>query len=184
MKICLQVNNTTTDIEIKQPLISDIPYLQNLNSKWQFRALNGNTEKGFLSGLFDEAFFRTLIKEEAIIAAYSNNKLIAYMLTANNANLNILKTHKEEVEKLKNNLVINKNAKVAIGIQTAVEEDYHGSGLIVAIRNEFRKMMSNKFQYFFTTISKNNQRSFASATKYGWKKVGEDEHHYFLLLTV
>lgn len=184
MKQRFIINGILTEIEIKQPEEKDIPQLVALNKKWQLTALNGNTNKGFLSGAFDEMFFKKLITNEAIIAAFYNNHIIAYMLTANHSNMGLLQMHKDEVERLKSKGIIQNKLNVAVGIQTVVEERYHGTGLISVIRNNFRDLLKNRFQLLFTTIAKNNSRSFASATKYGWKLVGEDEHHYHLILNV
>lgn len=184
MKQSFIINGILTEIEIKQPNVKNINELVVLNKKWQLTSLNGNTKQGFLSGAFDEIFFKELITNEAIIVAYCSNQIIAYMLTANHSNIGLLQTHKDKVVQLKNNGIINNNINVAVGIQTVVEAEYHGTGLIAIIRNEFRNMLKNRFQLLFTTIAKNNQRSFASATKYGWKTVEEDEHHYHLILNV
>lgn len=184
MKYNITVQNNLLEIEIKQPTKNDINTLVELNAKWQLAALNGSTKQGFLSGVFNELFFDELIQNNAIMVAYYNNNIVAYMLTANHSNEGLLQVHKDEVAKLKTENKIEKNATVAVGIQTAVETAYHGSGLIVLIRNEFRALLKNRFQYLFTTIAKANERSFASATKYGWQVVGDDEHHYFLILNV
>lgn len=184
MKQSFKINGIITEIEIKQPNEKNINELVVLNKKWQLTSLKGNTKQGFLSGAFDENFFKALITNEAIIVAYCNNQIIAYMLTANHSNIGLLQAHKDKVVQLKNNGIINHNIHVAVGIQTVVETEFQGIGLISIIRNEFRNMLKNRFQLLFTTIAKNNQRSYASATKYGWKTVDEDEHYYHLILKV
>jgi hypothetical protein len=171
-------------ILVRAATLADISNLVALNAKWQLTALQGDTQQGFVGAAFDETFFKQLIERREVIVAYDEQLLAGYMLSVNNSDAGLLKTHKLEAEKLKANGTLLPTDNVAVGIQTAVELAYHGSGLIAIIRNEFRQLMSDRYQYFFTTISKDNIRSFTSATKFGWKKVGEEEHYHYLILTV
>lgn len=184
MNYTLLVNNEPNEIFIRPATESDIPNLVSLNTKWQLASLNGNTSKGFVGATFDADFFKVLIARKEVIAAFCKIDLVAYMLTANHTQMGLLAVHQQQVELLKTNGIIEATANVAVGIQTAVEELYHGSGLISILRNEFRSFVKDRYQYFFTTISKSNQRSFASATKFGWQLVGENEHYHYLILVV
>lgn len=184
MKHKLLVHNEQKEVIISAATEADIPNLIALNSKWQLAALNGDASKGFVGAAFDADFFKLLIDRKEVITAYCNNELVAYMLTVNHTQVGLLAVHHQQVELLKQNKIIEATANVAVGIQTAVEESYHGSGLISIVRNEFRDFVRDRYQYFFTTISKSNQRSFASATKFGWQPVGENEHYHYLILVV
>lgn len=184
MNCILLVHNEPNEIAIRPAIESDIPNLVLLNTKWQLASLNGDTSKGFLGATFDADFFKVLITREEVIVAYCKNDIVAYMLTVNHTQIGLLAMHQQQVALLKANGIIEAKANVAVGIQTAVEEIYHGTGLISILRNEFRNFVRDRYQYFFTTISKSNQRSFASATKFGWQLVGENEHYYYLILVV
>lgn len=177
-------NNETKHIIIRQAMLTDIDNLIALNKKWQLAALNGDTQKGFVGAAFDKDFFEILINRKEVVVAYNNDEMIGYMLSVNHSDTGLLKVHKEEAEKLKLNGTIDAKDNVAVGIQTAVELAYHGTGLISLIRNEFKNLLRDRYQYFFTTIAKENIRSYTSATKFGWKLVGENEHYYYLTLAV
>ncbi len=178
------VEGNEVQVDVRPAIPADIENLMQLNKKWQRNLLGVNTMKGFLSGSFDNATFERLINDRAVIVAYSNSQLLAYMLSVNHINEGILAEHKEVAEEVKTKGTVPADANIAVGIQTAVEEAYHGSGLIGIVRTEFKKMLSDRFSYLFTTISKDNHRSFKSATHFGWKVVGENEEHYYLILPV
>lgn len=184
MNCILLINNESNEIVISPAIEADIPNLVSLNTKWQLASLSGDTSNGFVGAAFDADFFKILIERKEIIVAYCKGELVAYMLTVNHTQMGLLAVHQQQVELLKAKGIIELTANVAVGIQTAVEVKYHGSGLISILRNEFRDFVRDRYQYFFTTISKNNQRSFASATKFGWQPVGENEHYYYLILVV
>jgi len=185
MKYTLQLNNNESVIaEIKSAVQKDIPELLALNQKWQLVNLNNQTEKGFLGGSFDMDTFSYLIDENAVIVAKVNHKIVAYMLSINHIEAGVLLEHRTMANKVIAEGLVPLDSKIAIGIQTAVEEAYHGTGLIVMVRNEFKNLMRSRYQYFFTTISTDNVRSYKSATKFGWQVVEQNEHHYYLILKV
>jgi hypothetical protein len=184
MHLRLLVHHQSTEITIRPAMETDIHNLVALNAKWQLAALNGNADKGFVGAAFNADFFAILIARNEVVVAYNDNILIAYMLTVNHTQMGLLEVHQQQVQLLKNNGTIDSTANVAVGIQTAVEEAYHGTGLISILRNEFRDFVRDRYQYFFTTISKENLRSFASATKFGWQLVGSNEHYHYLILVV
>lgn len=178
------VHNEPRVIDIKPATYNDIGALIVLNSKWQLANLNGNVDQGFVGAAFNADFYRTLIDRNEVIVAYDKGVLAVYMLTVNHTNVGLLSLHQEQAQLLKQNGTIPANASVAVGIQTAVDINYHGTGLISIVRNEFKDYVRDRFQYFFTTISKSNQRSFASAIKFGWQLVGDNEAYHFLILVV
>jgi hypothetical protein len=184
MQHTITVQEKETIIDVRQATAADIDNLILLNAKWQLAVLNGDTQKGFVGAAFNKDFFELLINRREVIVAYDNDVLVGYMLSVNHSDAGLLKNHKEEAEKLKENGTLLPTDNVAIGIQTAVELPYHGTGLISIIRNEFRDLLRDRFQYFLTTISKDNIRSFTSATKFGWKKVAENDHYHYLTLVV
>jgi|GEM_PF-3340446 len=184
MQHTITVQGREAIINIKQATLSDIDNLVALNTKWQLASLNGDTQKGFVGAAFSKEFFELLIERREVVVAYDGSKMVGYMLSVNHSDAGLLKVHKEEAEKLKANGILLPTDHVAVGIQTAVELDYHGTGLISIIRNEFRDLLRDRYQYFFTTISKENIRSFTSATKFGWNLVGDDGHYHYLILPV
>lgn len=177
-------NAVEKQIDIRVGETADIEQLIILNKKWQRNLLGVNTLKGFLSGSFDEEIFTRLIADKAIIVAIDGMKLVAYMLSVNHIHEGILQEHKDVANNLKITGVLPAYSRIAIGVQTAVEEAFHGSGLISLVRNEFKKILSDRFDYLFTTISKDNHRSFKSAINFGWQIVGENDEHYYLILPV
>lgn len=173
-----------TSIDMRPAAANDIPEMMELNHKWLRQNLGNDISQGFLSGAFSQQDFEDMIADKMICVAIDKGRVVAYMLSMNNAKLDILAEHKEMADEIRKNKTISKNSRVAVGIQTAVEEEYHGSGLIIMVRKFFLKMLSDRFDYLLTTISKQNIRSYKSATKFGWQIVGDNEEHFFLILKV
>ncbi|MFY7900045.1 MAG: hypothetical protein ACOVNY_07660 [Chitinophagaceae bacterium] len=184
MTYSISVQEKEVSVSIEPAIPEDIEALIQLNQKWQLCNLHQQTEKGFLGGSFDAATFEYLIHEKAIVVAKVNSSVVAYMLSINHIHTGVLLEHRTMANKVIADGLVPSDTSIAIGIQTAVEELYHGSGLIVLVRNEFKNLIRNRYQYFFTTISIDNIRSFKSATKFGWQVVGQNEHHYYLILKV
>ncbi len=176
-------NGVVKQIDIREATYSDIDGLIDLNKVWQRDFLGVNTMQGFLSGSFDVDTFKRLIDDKAVAVAVDGDSVEAYMLSVNHINEGILQEHREVADNLEFELVTNGN-RIAIGVQTAVRVAFHGTGLISLLRNEFKKLLSDRFDYLFTTISKENHRSYKSATNFGWQIVGDNAEHYYLILPV
>lgn len=172
------------NIQIRTAKIEDIPGLLQLNSNWLRNNRQGDTSKGFISGAFGEQDFRDMIGDRMISVADDASKVVAYMLSMNNAASDILTEHTQKAKEIRENKTVDEHSRIAVGVQTAVEEQYHGTGLIVSVRKHFLKLLSDRFDYLFTTISKENVRSFKSATSFGWQVVGDSGEHYYLILKV
>jgi hypothetical protein len=169
---------------IKLATKEDIPGLLELNGAWLRQNLSGDTSRGFLSGAFDEQDFMNMVNDRMVVVAVDENGVASYMLSMNNATLPILDEHIQVANRLKTDSKVSPDSRIAVGVQTAVREEYHGTGLIVEVRKCFLDTLRDRFDYLFTTISKQNIRSYKSATHFGWKTMGDNEEHYYLLLKV
>jgi hypothetical protein len=174
----------TENIQIRPAQIADIPDLLRLNRGWLRQNLSGDTSKGFVSGAFDEPDFHNMVGDRMISVADDGSNVVAYMLSMNNAASDILTEHTDKARQIRKDKTVAEDSRIAVGVQTAVEEQYHGTGLIVSVRKHFLSLLSDRFDYLLTTISKQNARSYKSATKFGWKVVGDNGEHYFLILKV
>jgi hypothetical protein len=171
-------------IIIRPAEFADIPQLFALNQQWLLANVGGNTSQGFLSGAFTIADFEAMITARMIVVALDNDEVVAYMLSMNHAAMGILEEHVAVANNIKQKEIIPSDSRVAVGVQTAVQQQYHGTGLIVSVRKAFLALLKDRFDYLFTTISKENVRSYHSATKFGWQVVGEHPEHYYLVLQV
>ena len=171
-------------ITIRPAILADIPQLHALNQQWLLATVGDDKTQGFLSGAFTAADFEAMIIARMIVVAIDNNTVVAYMLSMNHAAMGILEEHVTVANAIKAKGVIPASSRVAVGVQTAVQQQYHGTGLIVRVRKVFLALLKDRFDYLFTTISKENVRSYHSATKFGWQVVGEHPEHYYLVLQV
>ena len=46
------------------------------------------------------------------------------------------------------------------------------------------QQLAGRFDYAFSTISKENTRAFNAHTKDGWQVMGEDDHYHYVVLPV
>lgn len=182
MLFTLTVNNNYVQGHILPAVEADIPSLVVLNQKWQLSNLQNKTANGFLGGSFNAEAFEYIIKQREIVVAKVGGQVVAYMLSIHHLPFPILQEHAQMAQKLKDTQIIPAQSRVAIGIQTAVEEAFHGTGLIVQVRKAFMLHMKASYQYFFTTISLNNTKSYKSATNFGWQVFGMNDHHYYLYM--
>lgn len=173
------------NFQVRSGQIEDIPGLLRLNSGWLKQNIHGgDTSKGFVSGAFNEQDFRDMINDRMISLAHDGNTVVSYMLSMNNSSSDILLDHANKAKQIKEDGTVAPGSRIAIGVQTAVDERFHGTGLISRVREHFIPLLSDRFDYLFTTISKHNFRSFKSATKYGWQIVGDNDYHYYLIYKV
>ena len=169
------------DIRVGQ--FNDIDNLISINHKWQ-RHLLSNNKNGFLSASFDFQTFEALINNGEIVVAYNDSTLAGYYLINNYSQDGVLKIHKQIVDSLKAREIIPANSKVGLGAQALVDIEYQGTGLRSLMLNELTRSLKNKFDFLFSTISKENPRAFKGHTKDGWTVVDEDENVYSVILTV
>ncbi|RYD57995.1 MAG: hypothetical protein EOP56_06905 [Sphingobacteriales bacterium] len=170
--------------DVRSGTLEDIPGLLRLNSGWLKQNVHGDTSKGFVSGAFNEEDFRSMINDKMISLAHDGDTVVSYMLSMNNSSSDILMDHANKAKQIREDGTVAPESRIAIGVQTAVDERFHGSGLINRVRAHFIDLLSDRFNYLFTTISKQNPRSYKSATKYGWITVGDNDHHYYLIYKV
>lgn len=170
---------------LRYAVAEDLAALVQLNQFWLKDNLAGNTSRGFVGGAINEEAFAWMIAGKlVVVAAETNDKVVGYFLSYNRPSLPILAEHLAAVEQLKVQGRILPHEKVAIGIQSAIHPSWQGSGLIVALRQFFLQSVSGRFQWLYTTIATDNERSYKSATRFGWQVTGQDEHHFRLILAV
>lgn len=174
-----------SSIIIRLPERSEINALSALNKFWQKDQPGGQMNRGFVGGVIETADFDWMISRQLIAAAFDmDQRLAGYFLSFNKPALPILKAHEQYVEELKKNGILAAGSRVGIGIQSALEPAWQGTGLIVDLRRFFLNMIRPRFDWIYTTIAIENERSFHSAIRFGWEVTGTDPHYHHLLLKV
>ncbi len=160
----------------------DIPSLLLLNKKWQKVALGNETGSGFLSGEINEDAFSAMIANNEVAVAEDNSgQIVAYQLISNTSNGIILIIHGDLVNSLEEKGLIARNSKVGIGVQICVDKPYQGTGLKTQVFEQLRKQASGKYDYLFSTVGKENERSHKAHKADGWEIISENDTHYCIL---
>lgn len=161
----------------------DIPALMKINYEYQREILEDNTKHGFLSAAFSVENIQTLIdKKEVVIGKFSHRKTIGYYLVNSVGRDGVLKKHQKIVEGLKKEGKLSANCSVGLGSQALVIREFQGTTLRKLMLDELVKQTMEKYDYLFSTISKENPRAFKAHTKDGWEVVGEDESTFHVVL--
>ncbi len=172
------------DFKIRVAEKTDAKDLYSLNSRWQGERMNEDSKKnyGFLSASFSENDFKILISHEEVVVATYGNLIIGYYLINNYVDTEKFRLGKSIVQKIKNDNKIPSGCKVALGAQVLIEVDYRGNNLTNKMLYLLCKNVSHKYDYFYSSIKKNNIQSIKANLRNGWKIVEEDETLFFVFL--
>lgn len=168
-------------LQIEIPKKTDIQMLVQANTNWQHQVVRDQVRNGFLSAAFSSDTFKTIIELGEIVVAKMNDSFAGYYLINNSTRDGVLSTHASKVKELKNNGTLKHDDSIGLGAQALVEAAFQGQGIREAMLKKLAQFNQDKYDYFFSTISKKNPRAFRAHTKDGWYVVDEDELKYFVL---
>ncbi|MCD6010510.1 MAG: hypothetical protein K0Q79_372 [Flavipsychrobacter sp.] len=170
------------NVVLRAAVTGDIPSLVSLNRKWQKAVLDGDTGRGFLSGEIAEDAFSLIVKNSEIaIAQNDTGQIVAYQLISNTSNSNILAIHGGLVKTIIEKGLLPQGSNVAIGVQICVDIPYQGTGLKTKILEQLCKLATGKYDFLFSTVGKENERSYKAHKSDGWEIIYETETHYCIL---
>ncbi len=182
MKHFINHKDNSLILDIKIPGAENFLALSDLNQKWQRPLLGVDTSHGFLSAAFNtDTFERLAIKKEIVIGLF-NERVVSYYLINSLSRDGVLVKHSDIVNGLKSKLILPSESKVALGAQALVDKDFQGSILRKLMLDELVKLNYDKYEYFFSTISKENLRAFNAHQKDGWQTISEDNETYHVIL--
>lgn len=160
----------------------DIPSLVLLNKKWQKTALGSETSNGFLSGEINEEAFAAMVASNEIAVAENNtHQIVAYQLVSNASNGMIISIHGDLINTIQQKGLIEPGSHLGIGVQICVDKPYQGSGLKTMIFKQLLKQVSGKYDHLFSTVGKENGRSYRAHKADGWEIIYETDTHYCIL---
>ncbi len=170
------------NVVVRTAGIQDIRSLVALNRKWQKAVLNGETGRGFLSGeITEDAFSLMATNNEIAVAQNNNGEIIAYQLISNTSNGSILTIHEALVTTIIEKGLLPRDSKVGIGVQICVDTSFQGTGLKTKVLEQLRKLAAGKYDFLFSTVGKDNERSYKAHKADGWEVIYETETHYCIL---
>lgn len=170
------------NVVVRAANAKDIPSLLLLNKKWQKAALGNETGSGFLSGeITEDAFSVMIANNEVTVAEDSTGQIVAYQLISNTSNGIIISIHSNLVNSVEEKGLIAQNSRVGIGVQICVDKPYQGTGLKTKVFEQLRKQVAGKYDLLFSTVGKENERSYKAHKADGWDIIYETDTHYCIL---
>lgn len=161
----------------------DISSLVELNAKWQFdNILIALKSEGFLSAQFNARDFETLIRNKEVIVTMYVDKVVGYYLLNNFCETKKSYEAKKVVENLIDKNKIQKTSKVGIGAQALIDKEHQGKGLSRPMLKLLCEQVQSKYDYLYSSISKQNTKAYQVHTKEGWFVIDENENCYYVLL--
>lgn len=164
---------------------NDIPSLVDLNHRWQVHKISdAHKSEGFLSAEFNEADFGVLIKNEEITVTTFSDKVVGYYLLNNFCETKKYFEAKDVVAHLIKKSTIPASCNVGIGAQALIDNEHQGKGLSRPMLRLLCEQVNSKYEYLYSSISKENLKAYQVHTREGWFVVDETaDSHYVLLNT-
>jgi hypothetical protein len=183
-KILETLHGKSYSVEIRMATSSDIQGLTDINHRWQREILGNDTTHGFLSAAFSFDTFKALVDSNEVVVGILDSNVISYYIVNSISTDGVLFKHGQIVNGLKEKSIIPQHSRVGLGSQALVDKEFQGSHLRKLMLNELVKFVSEKYDFLFSTISKQNTRAFNAHTKDGWKVVSEDQDTNHVILDI
>ena len=159
----------------------EVESLVELNRKWQSKNLIDHSG-GFLSGgEFGFEIFTQLSNKKEMVVGIAKNKVVSYYNVNSLIKDGAVGEHRVKVENLKEKGCIAAKARVAVGVQVVVDTEYQGTQLAKLMLNKLISNTIDRYDYYYTTVSKENEKSIKAHKKGGWLITDEDSKQYHLL---
>ena len=179
----MKQNNLNTSYVFRLATQGDTLSLVELNSKWQADKIStAQKSDGFLSAQFNIVDFETLIKNEEVIVTTYNDTLVGYYLLNNFCETKKYQEAKQIIATLVEKNKILNSCKVGIGAQALIEKEHQGKGLSRPMLKLLCQQVISKYDYLYSSISKENYKAFQVHTKEGWFVVDENDNSHYVLL--
>jgi RimJ/RimL family protein N-acetyltransferase len=158
----------------------DIPYLVNLNKNWYKPNLQ-DTNNGFLSVIYDDILFETIIANNDILVFVGENKVVGYVLVNT-----VIITH--HINKVKAEFFRQKpeakNLKIAFSYQILFDKPLQGSGFFYVAKNQYVKHFKQKYDLLVSTVNKENIRSIKAHKNAGWTFIDTSDNYFLIELSL
>jgi hypothetical protein len=150
--------------------IKDIPNLSELQKKYHVATINEEDKAGgFVTTLFTEEQFRELIeKEQGIVVACDDNKIVAYIMAASWGYWSKWPLFQHMISDLHNTKYMGQTLSVENSYQygpICIHKDYRGTEVLNKIFDFSRIQMKERYPILITFINHINTRSYHAHTK-------------------
>lgn len=161
---------------------NDVPSLLSLNRKWQRSAVGSDTSRGFLSGEIPaDAFSAMIANNDIAVADDGTGNIVGYQLISNTSGGSIINIHGDLIEAITNKGLIPSGSRIGLGVQICIDSDYQGTGLRTKILQLLRQLANERYEYLFSTVGKENERSARAHKADGWEIIWDTATHYCIL---
>lgn len=172
-------------LSVRQASKEDIDQLVDINKIYYKGNLHlDQLKNGFIGFLYDENDFLNIINQEEITVACQDSKVVGYYLVNSHCHKDNHQNQIRVVNNLKQNGLWKNTDRVAIGSQAIIEIGFQGIGLSKQLLKKLIECIGHRYEYFFSCVSKINEKAYSVHTKEGWVTVDEDDTHYYVSLKI
>ena len=173
-------NKIITKLVTNEQELLEIESLNQKNSKKNLTQ-NEIDKEGYVSWQYSFELLKNIHQFAPSIITIANNQVIGYALTCTTAcnvvhpELNKLFTTIKEIQYNSKKLF---DYNFYLMGQICIDKKYRGQGVFKSLYDFHKQIYSSKYQFIFTTISTENQRSIKAHLKQGFKIIETIDDHF------
>lgn len=175
-------NIPSEKVIIRSAKITDIPAIVELNKAWQYNALKGKTQNGFLTGTYPKPYLAQIIRLGDIVVATTNSTLAGYDLIANDP-LYSPASHAAFIE-LRDAGYFADSERVGLGAQALVTLIWQGKRLRQHMLHKIAPQLRTRYEFLLSPADKRNMRAIRAHQKDGYVIAGQNQTHLYLVLNL
>lgn len=176
----LMKTKSKTNIITKIGEKADLPDLINLNRKW-YKPNLAKKNNGFLSVMYNEFFFETIIANNDVLIFLIENNAVGYVLV--NTVVETLHINKVKAEYYMHKPDA-KSMNIAYSYQILLDKPLQGTGFFYEAKNQYVKHFKKKYDLLVSTVNKENIRSIKAHKKAGWSFFDTSDNYFLIELSL
>ncbi|BDD02916.1 GNAT family N-acetyltransferase [Aureibacter tunicatorum] len=168
-----------SEIIVKSAKEEDLDQIINLQQTNLKRNVNLEKRKkdGYVTLETSEDVLQDMIKNELVIGAYENDKLVAYLICLEKARLDVNLDALTELQKISKQIKINgkqlNDTKYCALESICIDKEYRSKGILPKLYEYASKQLGPKYDYAIGFIDQKNPRSYHShVEKLGFLTIG------------
>lgn len=105
--------------------------------------------------------------------------IIGWALVNNSIENGVFEFSSEKVAHFKQEQLLPENARVGLGLQICVDQEYQGKDLIQVIYSSFENSVADSYDFIEASVRKGNPAGHAATTRIGFQLIYEDNLRYY-----
>ena len=171
---------------IKLAIPSDVPELISLSESFSLANLGDDISFGYLLRLPNPDGWTRLIVQNNVVIAKVGGRLVGFY-SVDHYDVMAASSEKSILAERRYNVLMNiglRDKYVSFGAQNCVDKNFQGQGIRPLMLKYLKNYISNKYEYLFSVIMKNNYKSIKANGRDGWSIADCDEYSNYVLLKI